>query len=101
MSENLLEVKNLTTTFKTERGKMKAVDGVSFYVKPGEIMAIVGESGCGKSVTVQSIMRLYDEKRTASYCGEIVLNDKDLLKIAMKDMRKIRGNDIAMVFRMR
>lgn len=98
MDNNLLDVKNLTTSFKTERGCMKAVDGVSFHVKEGEIMAIVGESGCGKSVTCQSIMRLYDEKRLASYKGEIILNGKDLLKIPMKEMRQIRGNDVAMVF---
>lgn len=98
MEEKLLEVNNLTTTFKTERGPMKAVDGVSFYVNSGELMAIVGESGCGKSVTVQSIMRLYDEKTTASYNGEIKMNGEDLLKLPIKKMQKIRGNDIAMVF---
>lgn len=71
---NILEVKDLLTTFRTERGLMKAVDGVSFQVKKGEILGVVGESGCGKSVTSQSIMRLYDEKRTARYSGEILLN---------------------------
>ena len=63
--EKILEVKNLVTSFKTERGIMKAVDGVSFFVKKGEMLGIVGESGCGKSVTSQSILRLYDEKYLA------------------------------------
>ena len=74
MAEKILEVNNLSTTFKTERGLMKAVDGVSFYVNKGEILGVVGESGCGKSVTSQSIMRLYDEKYTASYTGEVILD---------------------------
>lgn len=61
-AEKLLEVKNLKTTFKTVRGTVTAIDGVSFSVNKGEILGVVGESGCGKSVTSQSIMRLYDEK---------------------------------------
>ena len=60
MAETILEVKDLVTSFKTERGTVKAVDGVSFRVNAGEILGLVGESGCGKSVTSQSIMRLYD-----------------------------------------
>lgn len=95
---NILEVKDLLTTFRTERGLMKAVDGVSFQVKKGEILGVVGESGCGKSVTSQSIMRLYDEKRTARYSGEILLNGDNLLKKTEKEMREIRGRDVAMVF---
>lgn len=62
MGEKLLEIKNLKTTFKTLRGMVTAINGVSFSVSSGEILGIVGESGCGKSVTSQSIMRLYDEK---------------------------------------
>jgi ABC-type dipeptide/oligopeptide/nickel transport system ATPase component len=77
---------------------MKAVDGVSFYVNKGEIMAVVGESGCGKSVTVQSVMRLYDEKTTVKYSGEILLNGEDILKIPMDKMRRIRGDEISMIF---
>lgn len=98
MSEKILEVKNLTTSFKTERGVMKAVDGVSFHTNKGEILGIVGESGCGKSVTSQSIMRLYDEKYLAKITGEILIEGQDILKIPMKDMQKIRGNVISMVF---
>lgn len=98
MIETLLEVKNLVTSFKTDRGKMKAVDGVSFYVNKGEILGLVGESGCGKSVTSQSIMRLYDEKYLASYEGEILFNGENLLALSEAVMQKIRGKDIAMVF---
>lgn len=94
----LLRVKNLSTSFKTERGVMKAVDGVSFYVNKGEIMAVVGESGCGKSVTVQSILRLYDEKYMASYEGNILFEDTDLLSLPLKKMQDVRGKDVSMIF---
>ncbi|MFT3982380.1 MAG: ABC transporter ATP-binding protein [Lachnospiraceae bacterium] len=97
MSE-LLNVENLSTSFKTERGMVKAVDGVSFQVKKGEIMAVVGESGCGKSVTVQSILRLYDEKYMAGYTGKIVFENQDLLSLPLKDMQSVRGRDISMIF---
>lgn len=96
--ETLLEIRDLKTSFKTLRGSITAVDGVSFEVKKGEILAIVGESGCGKSVTSQSIMRLYNEKELVSYSGEILLEGKDLLSLSEKEMRNVRGNDIAMVF---
>lgn len=96
--EIVLQVKDLSTTFRTERGNLKAVDGVDFCVKRGEILGIVGESGCGKSVTVQSIMRLYDEKKTASYLGEILFQGKNLLLLPYRDMKKIRGKEISMVF---
>lgn len=96
--ENILEVKNLSTSFKTERGMMKAIDGVSFEVCKGEILGMVGESGCGKSVTSQSIMRLYDEKYTVKYNGDILLNGRNILKIPEREMQKVRGNDVAMVF---
>lgn len=98
MAESLLQVENLTTSFKTERGVMKAVDGVTFHVDKGEILGIVGESGCGKSVTSQSILRLYDEKYVASYKGRILLEDKNLLEISQKEMQGIRGSLISMVF---
>lgn len=96
--EGLLEVKDLKTTFHTMRGEVTAVDGVSFSVNKGEIVAIVGESGCGKSVTSQSIMRLYDEKELVKYEGEVVFNGEDLLKKDNKEMEKIRGDKIAMIF---
>lgn len=98
MAEKILEVKNLCTTFRTERGTMRAVDGVSFHINKGEILGVVGESGCGKSVTSQSILRLYDEKRTASYEGDILLEGKSVLSLKEKEMQAIRGYDIAMIF---
>lgn len=76
MQQTILEVKNLTTSFKTERGVMKAIDGINFRVNANEILGIVGESGCGKSVTCQSIMRLYDEKYTVILRGEILFKGK-------------------------
>lgn len=96
--EKILEVNNLCTSFKTERGVMKAVDGVSFYAYKGEMLGIVGESGCGKSVTSQSIMRLYDEKYTAKIEGEILVEGEDVLKLPMKAMQGIRGKKVSMVF---
>lgn len=94
----ILKVENLATSFKTERGTMKAVDGITFQVNHNEILGIVGESGCGKSVTVQSIMRLYDEKYLAKIEGEVLFEGKDLLKYTEKQMEKIRGYAISMVF---
>ena len=98
MAEKILEVKHLTTTFRTERGEMNAVQGVSFYVRKGEILGLVGESGCGKSVTSQSIMRLYDEKRLVRYDGKILFQGEDLLALPERKMQQVRGKDIAMVF---
>lgn len=98
MSEKILELEHLSTSFKTERGIMKAVDGVSFSVEKGEILGLVGESGCGKSVTSQSILRLYDEKYLAVYDGKILFDGKNLLELPEKEMRKVRGRDIAMIF---
>ena len=98
MAETILEVRELATSFKTERGLMKAVDGVSFHVDAGEILGLVGESGCGKSVTSQSIMRLYDEKYQVSYEGEILFKGTDLFSLSDKEMQSIRGREIAMVF---
>lgn len=97
-NEKILEVQNLCTTFNTERGKMKAIDGVSFDVYKGTIVGVVGESGCGKSVTSQSIMRLYDEKRQASYTGKVLLNGENIFDIPAKKMEQIRGAKISMVF---
>lgn len=98
MSDKILEVKNLSTSFRTERGLLKAIDGVSFEVRKGEILGVVGESGCGKSVTSQSVLRLYDEKYTAKYEGEVLLEGKDILHIPQRKMQQIRGKRISMVF---
>lgn len=97
--ENLvLDVKNLVTEFKTEEGRVKAVNDVSFKVKKGKILGIVGESGCGKSVTSLSIMRLLSEKSSIISGGEVLFQDKNLLNLSNKEMRSIRGNEIAMIF---
>ena len=94
----LLEVKDLKTQFKTMRGLMTAVDGVSFSINKGEIVGVVGESGCGKSVTSKSIMRLYDEKNDVVFSGKVNFNGENLLSKSEKEMEKIRGNGISMVF---
>ncbi len=95
--ERLLEVKNLKTEFKTNVGQVHAVRGVSFYLDKGEALGIVGESGCGKSVTMMSIMRLLaDNGKIAD--GEIYFDGKDLSKAKDSDMDSIRGNDIGMIF---
>src|SRR5690625_3175669 len=97
-NEPLLELKDLKTHFYTERGRVTAVDGVSFHVNEGEILGIVGESGCGKSVTSQSILRLFDEKRLVDYDGKVHFKGDNLLDYSNHQMEKIRGNDIAMIF---
>lgn len=97
-SEALLEVRDLKTTFNTFRGKVTAVDGVRFHVDKGEILGIVGESGCGKSVTSQSIMRLFDEKSLVTYSGEVLFKGENLLNKTEKEMEDLRGNGISMVF---
>ena len=95
----LLEVKNLTKHFPAAHGqKVHAVNGVSFKLERGETLGIVGESGCGKSVTSQSIMRLYDEKEEVSYSGTVRFEGENLMEIPYKEMDKIRGNRIAMIF---
>jgi peptide/nickel transport system ATP-binding protein len=97
MKEKLLEVKELKTHFQTERGPVTAVDGVSFTVHAGETVGVVGESGCGKSVTAESILRLLDEKSTY-YEGDILFQGKNLLTFSISEMQDIRGNDISMIF---
>ncbi|MBB6063085.1 peptide/nickel transport system ATP-binding protein [Thermosipho japonicus] len=94
----LLEVKNLKTYFHTEDGIVKAVDGVDFEVYPGETLGIVGESGSGKSVTSLSILRLLDPNGEILEGSQIIFEGKNLLELSEDEMRKIRGNDIAMIF---
>jgi len=89
----LLEVRNLQTHFRTPDGINRAVDGVSFHVDEGETLAIVGESGCGKSVTSMSLMRLIPEP-PGKIGGSIHFQGKDLLQLSEREMRAIRGNDI-------
>lgn len=88
----------MSTVFGPKKEKIRAIDGVSFYVCRGEMVGIVGESGCGKSVTSQSIMRLYDEKEEVSYSGTVRFEGENLMEIPYKEMEKIRGNRIAMIF---
>src|SRR5437899_5890608 len=93
---HLLEIRNLQTHFPTRAGLVRAVDGVSFYLDRGELLGLVGESGCGKSMTALSIMRLVTPGRIAG--GEIIFDGRDLLKLSNTEMRAVRGDDIAMIF---
>src|SRR3954452_10378466 len=93
----LLEVDNLQTHFRTPDGVNRAVDGVTFHVEAGDTLAIVGESGCGKSVTAMSILRLIPEP-PGKIAGAIRFEGKDLLKLSEREMRDIRGNEISMIF---
>jgi len=94
----LLEVKNLATQFNTESGIVKAVDGVSYAINEGETLALVGESGCGKSVSALSIMRLIPNPPGKITSGQILFEGEDLLTLSDSAMRNIRGNRIAMIF---
>jgi peptide/nickel transport system ATP-binding protein len=96
-SKPLLEVKGLKTYFYTEDGVVRAVDGVDFEVFPGEVLGIVGESGCGKSVTSLSIMRLVSKPGKVD-AGEILLDGENLLNLSEEEMTKVRGNRISMIF---
>jgi peptide/nickel transport system ATP-binding protein len=93
----LLEVDNLQTHFRTPDGVNRAVDGVTFHVEAGETLAIVGESGCGKSVTAMSILRLIPEP-PGKIAGSVRFEGRDLLKCSDREMRDIRGNEISMIF---
>ncbi len=97
VQQSLLEVKHLKTYFFTEDGVVKAVDGVDFYVKPGEVLGLVGESGCGKSVTSLSIMRLIGIPGKV-VDGEILFEGKNLLKLPEAEMVHMRGNRMSMIF---
>jgi len=94
----LLEVRNLRTTFATAAGLVRAVDGVSWDIAEGETVALVGESGCGKSVSALSIMRLVDEPAGRIEAGEVLYKGRDLLKLTEAEMQHVRGREIAMVF---
>jgi oligopeptide/dipeptide ABC transporter ATP-binding protein len=94
----LLEVRNLRTSFLTAGGVVRAVDGVSWSIEEGETVALVGESGCGKSVTALSIMRLVAPPAGRIEGGEILYKGRDLLRLDEQEMRRVRGGDIGMVF---
>ena len=97
-SEAILQVKNLNTVFDTEAGPIRAVEDVSFQIYPGKTLGIVGESGCGKSVTSLSIMRLLPKPSGQIESGEVFLNELDLTTLSVDAMRQIRGNRISMIF---
>jgi len=97
-AESLLEVKNLTVEFETEDGILRAVDNVSFTVGAGMTLGLVGESGCGKSVTAMSIPRLVPQPPGRIVSGEILFQGEDLLKMPVNELRKARGKDIGVIF---
>lgn len=98
MKEVLLEVRNLQTHFKTDEGQARAVNGVDLKVPKGETLGLVGESGCGKSVTALSIMRLVPEPPGRIVGGEIIFDGQDILKLTEAEMRRMRGNTLSMIF---
>lgn len=98
MPEKLLEVKDLVTAFDTDAGQVTAVDGVSFTVEKGKTLGIVGESGCGKSVTALSIIRLLPQPMGKILNGQVLLDGRDLTSIGDTEMHKVRGGRIGMIF---
>ena len=97
-TDTILELRDLHTHFHTPDGVLKAVDGVTYSLAAGETLGVVGESGCGKSVTALSILRLIPEPPGRIFGGGIFFEGKDLTKMAPKELRKIRGNHISMIF---
>src|SRR5450432_308584 len=98
MSDALLEIENLSIAFETNRGDIRPVRDVSLTIHPGQTVALVGESGCGKSVTALSILRLIPSPPGKVLAGKINLNGRDLLEISEREMRSVRGKEIAMIF---
>jgi len=98
MKNPLLEVRSLTTQFFTEDGVVRAVEDVSFEIFPGEILSLVGESGCGKSVTGLSLLRLISIPPGKIVSGELLFDGRDLMELEEREMEKVRGNDISMIF---
>jgi oligopeptide/dipeptide ABC transporter ATP-binding protein len=98
MTAPLLRVKDLVTSFRTDAGTLRAADGVTFDVPDGASLGIVGESGCGKSVTALSILRLIPAPAGRIESGSIVFRGKNLLEVSLSEMRSIRGNQISMIF---
>jgi oligopeptide/dipeptide ABC transporter ATP-binding protein len=98
MAEHLLEVKNLKTYFFTRAGVVKAVDDVSLSIKPGQTLGVVGESGCGKSVTALSVMRLVANPPGKIVGGEINFNDENILEMNQEELTELRGSKISMIF---
>ncbi|MFZ2539665.1 MAG: ABC transporter ATP-binding protein [Oscillospiraceae bacterium] len=98
MAEKILEIENLKVSFDTYAGEVQAVRGISFHVDNGEVLAIVGESGCGKSVTAQTIMKLNPMPPARIKCGTINLDGKDIVSMSEKDMESVRGSVVSMIF---
>src|SRR5437870_869488 len=98
MDKPLLEVRNMTVAFDTERGQIRPVRNLSLSVFPGQTVALVGESGCGKSVSALSILRLIPQPPGRILDGEVLLDSRNLLNLEERDMRRVRGKEIAMIF---
>ncbi|MFD1957463.1 ABC transporter ATP-binding protein [Paenibacillus thailandensis] len=98
MTQKLLDVQQLETEFRRDGGSVKAVAGVDFHINKGEVLGLVGESGCGKSVTSLSIMRLLKDTPGRIAGGSVLFDGKDLVRLSDKEMRQIRGNELAMIF---
>ncbi len=98
MKKRLLEVRNLRVGFQTEQGLLTAVDDVDFTLECGKMMGLVGESGCGKSVTARALMRLLEQPSGRVLGGEVILEGRDVLTLPLEAMRRIRGKEIAMIF---
>src|SRR6187397_2323409 len=94
----LLEVRDLNIAFDTERGQIRPVRDVNFSIYPGQTVALVGESGCGKSVTALSVLRLIPQPPGKVLGGQVIFNGRDLLTLSEKEMRSVRGGQIAMIF---
>src|SRR4051812_10059830 len=97
-AQPLLELRDLNVAFNTERGQIRPVCDVSYSIYPGQTLAVVGESGCGKSVTALSVLRLIPSPPGKVLSGEILFDGRDLLKLTENEMRRVRGKDIAMIF---
>src|SRR5437764_2578883 len=95
--EPLLEVKDLSVSFRTEDGVVRAVDGVSFTLNRGEVLGIVGESGSGKSVSMMSVMRLIIDPN-AVFGGQVLYKGRDLMELSQGEMQDVRGDEISMIF---
>ena len=95
--KRLLEIKDLHTVFHTDDGAVRAVDGVDLWVDEGEVLGLVGESGCGKSVTAHSVMRLVSPPGRIE-SGEILFRGRNLLKVSQREMHQVRGSRIAMIY---
>lgn len=98
MAEKILEIQNLKVSFDTYAGEVQAVRGISFYVENGEVLAIVGESGCGKSVTAQTVMKLNPMPPARIKCGTINLDGHDIVAMPEKEMENVRGSVVSMIF---